>query len=137
AGGHRRVACLAAATRARRGTPADTGGGRARARFRVRGGLGSGWHAGGRVAARLDTRQDDEEFWLRLYAPGPGGLANGQATLDEAWLEYRPAEAPWSLRLGRLDRQSTRLNSSHVKISYAVSWLRKKIGSSAGVRVVA
>lgn len=104
-GGDVRFGYLASETRARSGTTTDTDSGRARARFRVRGELGSGWHAGGRVAARLDTRQDDEEFWLRLYAPGPGGLANGQATLDEAWLEYRPAEAPWSLRLGRFQAQ--------------------------------
>src|SRR5690606_39317864 len=33
---------------------------------------------------------------------------------------------PW-LSFGRLDRKSTRLNSSHVKISYAVFCLKKKI----------
>src|SRR5207302_3996750 len=31
-----------------------------------------------------------------------------------------------TLRVGRLDRKSTRLNSSHVKISYAVFCLKKK-----------
>src|SRR5690606_42003017 len=33
---------------------------------------------------------------------------------------------PFSTRLPRLDRKSTRLNSSHVKISYAVFCLKKK-----------
>jgi len=88
-------------TRARSGATSDSDSFRARARFRVRGELGGGWHASGRVAARLDTDQDDEEFWLRTYAPGPAGLEHGQATIDEGYLEYRPTESPWSLRLGR------------------------------------
>jgi len=53
------------------------------------------------VAARLDTDQSGAEFWVRDYAPGPAGLENGQATIDEAYLEYRAGESPWSLRLGR------------------------------------
>src|SRR5690554_2838634 len=35
-------------------------------------------------------------------------------------------ETPMSKRLGQLDRKSTRLNSSHVRISYAVFCLKKK-----------
>ena len=96
-----RLGYVSSETRARSGATSDSDSFRARARFRVGGELGGGWHASGRVAARLDTDQDDEELWLRAYAPGPGGLENGQATIDEAWLEYRPAQAPWSLRLGR------------------------------------
>ncbi|MBB6600500.1 porin [Luteimonas sp. MC1825] len=88
-------------TRARSGATTDADSVRARVRFRVRGELGGGWHASGRVAARLDSEQDDAEFWLRSYAPGPQGLEDGQATIDEAYLEYRAAESPWSLRLGR------------------------------------
>lgn len=38
---------------------------------------------------------------MRTYAPGPAGLENGQGMIDEAYLEYPPAEAPWSLRVGR------------------------------------
>ena len=74
---------------------------RARVRLRIRGDLGSGWHISGRAATRLDTDQKEGEFWLRTYAPSPAGLENGHGTLDEAYLEYRPAGAPWSLRLGR------------------------------------
>ncbi|MBJ6981854.1 porin [Luteimonas sp. MC1572] len=88
-------------TRARSGATTDADSIRARVRFRVRGDLGGDWHASGRVAARLDSEQDDAEFWVRTYAPGPAGLEDGQATIDEAYLEYRPAESPWSLRLGR------------------------------------
>jgi len=96
-----RFGYLAAETRARSGATSDADSFRARARFRLRGELGAGWHASGRVAARLDSNQSDEEFWLRMYAPGPAGLQDGQATIDEAWLEYRPAQSPWSLRVGR------------------------------------
>jgi len=88
-------------TRARSGTTTDSDSGRVRARLRVGGELGGGWHTSGGVAARLDTEQDNEEFWLRRYAPGPAGLENGQATIDEAYFEYRSAESPWRLRIGR------------------------------------
>src|SRR5207302_2373463 len=37
-----------------------------------------------------------------------------------------PIEAPVALEHGMRDRKSTRLNSSHVKISYAVFCLKKK-----------
>ncbi|MEN1941199.1 porin [Luteimonas sp. MJ174] len=96
-----RFGYVASETRARSGATTDADSVRARARFRVRGELGNGWHASGRVAARLDSEQDDEEFWMRTYAPGPSGLEDGQATIDEAYLEYRAADSPWSLRVGR------------------------------------
>lgn len=96
-----RTGYVASETRARSGATSDADSFRARARLRVRGELGGGWHASGRVAARLDTDQRNEEFWLRTYAPGPAGLENGQGTIDEAYLEYRPEGSPWSLRLGR------------------------------------
>ena len=101
ASGDVRFGYVASETRARSGAETDADSLRARARLRLRGDLGGGWHFGGRVAARLDTDQDNEEFWMRTYAPGPAGLENGQGTIDEAYLEYRPAEAPWSLRVGR------------------------------------
>ena len=96
-----RLGHVASETRARSGVESDADSLRARARLRLRGDLGGGWHFSDRVAARLDTDQDNEEFWMRTYAPGPAGLENGQGTIDEAYLEYRPAEAPWSLRVGR------------------------------------
>src|SRR5690606_42104053 len=55
----------------------------------------------------------EREPCLPFAAPGPG-----------------PAPPGLFLRLllsGRADRKSTRLNSSHVKISYAVFCLKKKI----------
>src|SRR5439155_9108001 len=40
--------------------------------------------------------------------------------------EVSGADDPWHGRLGGLDRKSTRLNSSHVAISYAVFCMKKK-----------
>ena len=99
--GDLRFGYVSSETRARSGATSDADSVRARARFRVRGDLGGGWHASGRVAARLDTEQSNDEFWLRTYAPGRSGLEDGQATIDEAYLEYRAAQSPWSLRVGR------------------------------------
>ena len=48
-----RVGYVSSETRARSGAMSDADSFRARARFRVRGELGNGWHASGRVAARL------------------------------------------------------------------------------------
>src|SRR5690606_41950465 len=52
----------------------------------------------------------------RPRGPPPGGW----------WI----VDGGWSGRPG-IDRKSTRLNSSHVKISYAVSCLKKKKGQQA------
>src|SRR5690242_21314378 len=41
--------------------------------------------------------------------------------------EYDVSPLAWLSRWGRLDRKSTRLNSSHMSISYAVFCLKKKI----------
>ena len=96
-----RFGYVASETRARSGAESDADSLRARLRLRLRGDLGGGWHVSGRVAARLDSDQEDEAFWMRTYAPGPAGLEDGQATIDEAYLEYRPAQSPWSFRVGR------------------------------------
>src|SRR5699024_11235122 len=47
---------------------------------------------------------------------------------EEPWPETHPAEilSRTNPALGELDRKSTRLNSSHVSISYAVFCLKKK-----------
>ena len=99
--GDLRTGYVASETRSRNGALSSADSFRARARLRLRGDLGGGWHFSGRVAGRLDSDQDDTEFWVRTYAPGPSGLLDGQGTIDEAYIEYRPAAAPWSLRVGR------------------------------------
>src|SRR5947199_8046325 len=48
------------------------------------------------------------------------------ATCAPSHLTSRPADGPPRRRRGRPDRKSTRLNSSHLGISYAVFCLKKK-----------
>src|SRR5690349_23973850 len=58
---------------------------------------------------------------------GPEGLEPAQVHGDVAHL--RRVEVPQERRVGQVrpgDRKSTRLNSSHVEISYAVFCLKKK-----------
>src|SRR5436305_9769802 len=61
---------------------------------------------------------------LLLLAAGDDGVG----LLLRLWFDARQRLELAQLRLGgrALDRKSTRLNSSHVRISYAVSCLKKK-----------
>src|SRR3989442_7425608 len=68
-------------------------------------------------------------FQLSLDAAGRSGAEN--MAIDAALLDRANGEGLSFLRLYRfdppcLDRKSTRLNSSHVRISYAVFCLKKK-----------
>jgi hypothetical protein len=54
-----------------------------------------------RVAGRYSTAQDRFDFYLEPHAPGSDGLLAGQATIDEAYLNLRPASR-WNVRLGRM-----------------------------------
>src|SRR5690606_39949329 len=68
----------------------------------------------------------------RMPHVGPPGAARGTTTEAIRPLslppkpEGAPDSPPFGLDEGLLDRKSTRLNSSHVKISYAVYCLKKK-----------
>src|SRR5436309_5903283 len=48
------------------------------------------------------------------------------APVNESYLNARIGIRSWLLTTDHKDRKSTRLNSSHVKISYAVFCLKKK-----------
>src|SRR5690606_41969306 len=73
------------------------------------------------------------------HARAGGGGGYGRARGPVRGLRAHGGAQPWGrvlfplpvpqrrLRPGRSDRKSTRLNSSHVKISYAVFCLKKKI----------
>src|SRR2546430_8811548 len=65
-------------------------------------------------------------FRSREAATG-GGTAVGTGPMAH-WLEVRNKVPSWDFFLDRemLDRKSTRLNSSHSQISYAVFCLKKK-----------
>src|SRR3712207_8855744 len=76
--------------------------------------LGSGWSFGGpHITPELAARQ----LHWESREIGPGGL---EFTVASAW----PGDELVAAYLG--DRKSTRLNSSHANISYAVFCLKKK-----------
>src|SRR5690606_40075353 len=76
---------------------------------------------------------DYEGTRSRSYNSVNYGVAQYASTIVQA-LAQACAEA--GLRQPRIDRKSTRLNSSHVKISYAVFCLKKKSGSRRPVEDV-
>src|SRR5699024_11817020 len=89
----------------------------------------------GVMAALKSTYQDghvqeictDSRWQSQLSAIESASLYNGQREDRRLELtEPRPARV---VELDRRDRKSTRLNSSHVSISYAVFCLKKKINT--------
>src|SRR5690606_39995708 len=77
-------------------------------------------------------------IWQRLELVGEDILAErSRERLEAAGLDVAAVEAGHAapvLREQQQDRKSTRLNSSHVKISYAVFCLKKKKTKKAQVR---
>src|SRR5690606_41364404 len=71
-------------------------------------------------------RSDDNPIPFVTYEPDGAGLLRSRA---DSWYGYAEALADGVVRpvIFLADRKSTRLNSSHVKISYAVFCLKKKI----------
>src|SRR5690606_40004506 len=85
------------------------------------------------IFASPDEARGDAD--LVIHASGaPSGLATALAlagfeakVVELSWYGDRLVDAPLggAFHSRRLDRKSTRLNSSHVKISYAVFCLKK------------
>src|SRR5437870_9402254 len=80
---------------------------------------------------RHSLRQRFESFTLRLFALLLPRTFEAAATVPVSSLptDGKPDKRNWHLRSlkdRQLDRKSTRLNSSHVAISYAVFCLKKK-----------
>src|SRR5690606_39712726 len=69
----------------------------------------------------LGEEEAEQAFWSELYAGGGETLYCGESFADSEGLAISA------------DRKSTRLNSSHVKISYAVFCLKKK--KSANIKI--
>src|SRR2546430_3755149 len=66
-----------------------------------------------------------EIYTLSLHDALPISAA-GRSALAASRSPRAPTTSPPSVRPGRRDRKSTRLNSSHSQISYAVFCLKKK-----------
>lgn len=88
-------------TRAATGVVTNNNGARLRARLRFASDTDGEWRFVGRLATIQDSRANGGDFWLHGYAPGSGGLTPGQITIDEAYVDYRPQDARWDLRVGR------------------------------------
>src|SRR5438034_3698686 len=74
---------------------------------------------------KLNDRERDEIKWN--CSAGPGLLTRYAPDDFTVWLRLRREnDSVNQLDLGLLDRKSTRLNSSHTVISYAVFCLKKK-----------
>src|SRR5438874_5998131 len=74
---------------------------------------------------RSELTQAAKRKILGLNSARIYGLAGAAEASEHG--KYRPVPADYASRMSRqLDRKSTRLNSSHVEISYAVFCLKKK-----------
>src|SRR5437870_9269399 len=86
-------------------------------------------HASSFFTERARHPQDQHSFPTRRSSDLLGGMMGGVAIVLTAQL-WKPLLAPEVIAriagFGKLDRKSTRLNSSHVAISYAVFCLKKK-----------
>src|SRR5437773_5859887 len=79
------------------------------------------------------SKSSKGEPFVTLTCPNCGNDRNFQVKtlqmhvvhLEDGRVEVSDEDRP-TLRRGRLDRKSTRLNSSHITISYAVFCLKKK-----------
>lgn len=101
ASGDLRTGVFASEREARNGATSDVTEARARLRVALARKLAPGWRFRARVAGRYGTEQDGFDAYLRGYAPTATGTELGDTTLDELYLDYAPAGADWSLRVGR------------------------------------
>src|SRR5690606_40079162 len=91
------------------------------------GGAGSGKSWLERIAGPLATGTDQRQAWeAQLVTLVCAAAADAAEQTRTAWLSHPAGEAMLAPNPVGPDRKSTRLNSSHVKISYAVFCLKKK-----------
>src|SRR5690625_6078260 len=91
---------------------------------------------GGLVIGGIWLHRRGSLYWRRALLPSTFiGLGLGAAALSQlplTWMNYQTTDSAANFLLmqfvsaGSVDRKSTRLNSSHVAISYAVFCLKKK-----------
>src|SRR5207253_9957866 len=75
---------------------------------------------------RSSDLPEERRHVSRWFHPGSRGTRARPGTNDTCLSAHDQGRRRWSNRLRRSDRKSTRLNSSHVAISYAVFCLKKK-----------
>jgi opacity protein-like surface antigen len=89
----------------RDGVRSDADEFRARLRLATERDLSPQWRVRGRLAGRYHSDQQQSRFYLRGYAPTSTGVAAGDTTVDELYLDLRPAQARWDVRAGRFQNQ--------------------------------
>jgi hypothetical protein len=62
---------------------------------------GPAWAVRARLAGRLSTDQDGLRFYVRNHVPATDGIRQGEATIDEAYVRWRPDDR-FQLRVGRM-----------------------------------
>src|SRR5256886_13228253 len=82
-----------------------------------------GAHAIGGMAAFIPSRKDPEANEIALAKVREDKIQEANDGFDGTWVAH-PDLVPVAKQV--LDRKSTRLNSSHSQISYAVFCLKKK-----------
>src|SRR5690554_28201 len=81
------------------------------------------------IAQLLFLESEDPEKDISIYINSPGGLIYSGLALYDTIQYIKPKVATICMGIAAsmaADRKSTRLNSSHVRISYAVFCLKKK-----------
>jgi len=63
--------------------------------------LSANWSVRGRLAGTFASEQSGLRFYLRDSSRSRGGLAAGEATIDELQLHYRASSGNWWLTAGR------------------------------------
>src|SRR3712207_6894009 len=84
---------------------------------------------------RSDLPMVKNETYALLRHASAALVTSGTATLETALLNV-PQVVCYETPVPRLDRKSTRLNSSHANISYAVFCLKKKKNISVSIRLL-
>src|SRR5690606_39543089 len=92
---------------------------------RVRVGVDDAVHADGLAGVGADLEQGAFEGAVQQRGAVEVGLVGDAVDLGDQLRDFGVQRVAVGLRVGG-DRKSTRLNSSHVKISYAVFCLKKK-----------
>ncbi|MDP2124245.1 MAG: hypothetical protein Q8J92_07680 [Parvibaculum sp.] len=96
---------FASESKARNGTVTEVDALRGRLRLAAERDIGADFHFRARLAGRYGQHQTGHGFHLHGYASTSTGMALGETTLDEFYLDYADESRPWSLRVGRFQNR--------------------------------